>query len=175
MADKREIMDQVRGEFERWEELLEGLQDQQITDRLLPADLSIKDVVAHLMAWQQLSLARLEAGLEHRTPQFPAWPPDLDPESDEDLDQVNAWIHEKYLDEPWSIVYQQWRDGFRRFMELGEAIPEADLMTPGRYAWMEGEPLSLVLTASYEHHHVEHLLPLMEWLQERDIRSPGTE
>ena len=173
MAGKREIMDQVRSEFDRWEGLLTDLGEQQITKRELPADLSVKDTVAHLMAWQQRSVARLEAGLGNRAPQFPAWPPGLDPESDEDLDQINAWIHEQYQDESWPVVFQAWRNVFLRLLELGEAIPESDLMAPGRYPWMDGEPLALVLTASYEHHHAEHWIPLVAWLHEHDIRSQG--
>jgi ATP-dependent RNA helicase SUPV3L1/SUV3 len=42
--------------------LLASLSESQITTPNLPANLSVKDVVAHLWAWQQLSIARLEAG-----------------------------------------------------------------------------------------------------------------
>lgn len=175
MASKLSILDEMHDEFDRWEELLADLDQQEITERRLPAGLSVKDVVAHLMWWQKLSVARLEAGLEGRVPRFPAWPPGLDPEADDDLDQINAWIHSQYRDQPWSAVYQAWRAGFLRLMELGQAIPEADLMTPGRYAWMDGEPLYIVLTASWEHHHVEHLLPLVDWLREHDPRTEAGE
>lgn len=173
--DKQQILTTVREEFNRWEALLAGLSEEEITARRLPANLSIKDVMAHLMAWQQRSIARLEAALLDREPEFPEWPEGLDAESDDDVDQVNAWIYETHRDRPWSSVYQDWREGYLRFMELGEAIPEKDLLDPERYDWMEGRPVGLVLQSSYEHHHEEHLGPLLAWLREQGNRPAAGE
>jgi hypothetical protein len=80
MSDKQHIPTMLREEFQRWEELLASLSEEQITAPQLPADWSIKDVIAHLMAWQQRSIARLEAALLNRAPELPKWPAELDPE-----------------------------------------------------------------------------------------------
>jgi hypothetical protein len=174
MNDKKQILNMLKEEFNRWEELLGSLSEEQITDPHLPSNLSIKDVIAHLWAWQQRSIARMEAAQHHREPEFPGWPAELHPESADGLDQVNAWIYETYHDNPWSSVYGDWRAGYLRFLDLGEAIPEKDLLEPGRYAWLEGEPLSLVLQASYDHHHVEHLEPLLAWLRQNGgVKAAG--
>ncbi len=165
MNDKQEILAALREEFDRWEELLAGLSEEQITARQLPSNLSIKDVIAHLHAWQQRSIARAEAALADTEPQYPAWPVGLDPDLEDDLEQINAWIHETYREQPWSSVHRDWRDGFLRFVELGEAIPEKELLDPNRYAWLEGYPLSYILVSSYNHHHEEHLEPLLAWLR----------
>lgn len=169
MDNKQQILTMVREEFDRWETLLDALSEEQITAPLHPSRWTIKDVIAHLYAWQLRSIARLEAARDGREPQFPKWPSELDPEPDGQPHDVNAWLYERYRDQPWSQVYQQWRDGFLHFLALGEAIPEEDLLDPGRYPWMEGYPLSLVLTASYEHHHQDHLGPLLIWLWENGI------
>jgi hypothetical protein len=92
----------------------------------------------------------------------------------EDLDQINAWIYETYREQPWSSVHHDWREGFLRFLELGEAIPEKELLEAGRYPWLEGHPLSLVLVSSYEHHHEEHLEPLLAWLRQHgNMKAAG--
>jgi hypothetical protein len=169
MSDKQQILTAVREEFDRWERLLAGLREEQITAPLLPSHWTIKDVMAHLHAWQLRSIARLKAALDDREPQFPAWPSGLDPEPDGQPHDVNAWLYEQYRDQPWSQVYRQWRDGFLRFLELGAAIPEEDLLDPRRYPWMEGYPLSLVLSASFDHHHQDHLGPLLIWLWENGL------
>jgi hypothetical protein len=174
MSDKTQLISMLRNEFNRWEELLAGLSEAQIVARQLPANLSIKDVIAHLRAWQQRSIAQMEATRLDREPEYPEWSPGLDPESDEDLDRVNAWIHETYREQPWPSVYRDWREGFLRFLELGAAIPENDLFDAGRYAWLEDYPLYMVLQNSYEHHHGEHLEPLLDWLREhRDEKLAG--
>jgi hypothetical protein len=161
MNDKTQIITMLREEFNRWEELLASISEEQIITPHLPANLSIKDVVAHLWAWQQLSIARLEAALLDRGPEFSMWPTKFDPEAESDVDQINAWIYETYHKQPWSKVYRNWREGFLRFLELAEKISEKDLLDAGKFPWLEGQPLSLVLLGSYEHHHEDHLEPLL--------------
>jgi hypothetical protein len=163
MNGKQQILTALSEELSRWEELLAGMREVQITAPQLPANLSIKDVIAHLMAWQQRSIARLEAAVLNREPEFPMWPAGLDPETEDDPVQINAWIYETYCEQSWSSVHRDWREGFLRFLELGEALPEKDLLDAGRYPWMAGQPLSLVLLGSYEHHHEDHLEPLLTW------------
>ena len=61
MPDKQHLLATLRTESERWQALLASLDEEQITTRTLPAGLSIKDQIGHLHAWQQISIARLEA------------------------------------------------------------------------------------------------------------------
>ena len=173
MNDKHQLLTTLRAELNRWEELLAGMCEERITTPLLPSSWSIKDVIAHLWAWQQRSIARLEAALLDREPEFPKWPAELDPEPEGQPHQVNAWIYETYRGRPWSSVHGDWREGFLGFLELGEAIPEEDLLDPGRYRWLEGQPLSFILQASYEHHHEDHLEPLLAWLRQYGSRKIG--
>jgi len=167
LDDRKQILTLLREEFKRWEELLAGLSEEQITAPHLPSDLSIKDVMAHLRAWQQVSIARLEAARLDKEPVFPDWLAGLDPESEEDRDQFNARIYETYRQQPWSRVYQAWRDDFLRFLKLGEEIPENDLGDAEKYPWLKGYLLSAVLQGSYEHHHADHLEPLRAWLRQQ--------
>jgi hypothetical protein len=166
MSDKLELIALLRDEFNRWEVLLAGLSAAQRAAPLHPSHFTVKDTLAHLRAWQQRSIARLEAALEDREPRFSQWPADLDPEPEGEPDDLNAWIYEQNRDRPWATVYAEWRAGFQRLIELAEATPEPNLLEPGRYPWLEGHPLSLVLTASVEHHRVEHREPLQAWLRE---------
>jgi hypothetical protein len=163
MDDKRHVIGTLKEEFKRWEELLAGMSEEQISAPQLASNWSIKDVIAHLWAWQQRSIARMVAARLNREPEFPHWPAEFDPEAEGQPHQLNAWIYETYRERPWSRVYGDWRAGFLRFLELGEKIPEKDLLEPGRYAWLDGNPLSLVLTASCEHHE-EHCGWLLAWL-----------
>ena len=171
MNDKQQILTTLREEFNRWEELLASMSEAHITAPQLPSNLSIKDVIAHLRAWQQVSIARLEAALLNREPELPKWLAGLDPESEDNTDKYNDRIYQAYREQPWSSVHRDWREGFLRFLELAEAIPEKDLLETGRYPWLERYPLSAVLQGSYEHHHEDHLEPLLAWLgQHENVR-----
>ena len=167
MQGKQELLTLLKEEFARWDELLSSLSEERLTAPYLPGGLSIKDVVAHLMAWQQRSIARVQAAQRHTEPVLPAWPSHLSPDQDEDLDAINAWIYSNHKDEPWSIVYTSWRSGFRKFIELSESLPEDDLLTPGRFPWMGEYLLAGVLLGSFEHHREEHYLPLTAWLRDQ--------
>ena len=173
MSMKDHILTALREQFNRWEELLASMSAEQIASLLLPSHWSSKDIIAHLRAWQQRSIARMEAARLNREPEFPQWLSGLDPDAEGNTKQVNDRIYETYRDQPWSEVHQQWSEGFLRFLELGEGLSERDLVDGGRYPWLEGHPLALVLIASYDHHR-EHLEELLAWLQEhRNVKVVG--
>jgi hypothetical protein len=162
MRDKDEMLTKLREEFLAWEALLTALSDEEADEPLLPSELSVKDNLAHLRAWQQRSIARLEAALEQREPVMPEWPFGPDPEAPEVLDQTNAWIFESNRGRAWAEVRREWRDGFARFLELAEAVPAKEYAGEGRYEWLEGYALLAVLEGSFEHHD-EHLAQVLAW------------
>jgi hypothetical protein len=160
MKGKEQILSALRDEFNRWHKALEGLSQEEASAQSLPADRSVKDVVAHLWAWQQLSIARLDAALRDGEPELPGWPAGVDPEAEEGVEQINAWVRDRYGEEAWPVVQRRWREGFERFLELAAAVPEEDLLAEGRYTWLDGHPLYLVLVGSHEHHQ-EHRAELL--------------
>lgn len=162
---KDQILTLLKDDLNRWENLLAGLSEEQLTARRLPGGWSIKDVLAHVMTWQKRSISRVDAALHRQSPAFTGWPEGLDPEADEDLEQVNAWIYQTNSDRPWEKVYQDWKTGFLRFIDLCAAVPEDDLLQPGKYAWLGGEPLSLIPESSHGHLE-EHYESLTTWLGE---------
>ena len=156
MDMKEHILAALKEHFDRWEELLTNLSEEQIIAPLQPSVLSVKDEIAHLWAWQQISIARLEAARHQREPVFPQMLPGVDPEGEGNTGRTNAWIFEAYRHQRWSQVHQNWQAGYLHFVELGDEIPERDLLDTDKYPWLEGYSLALVLLGSYAHHQ-EHL------------------
>ena len=66
MTLKSHILDALREQALRWEELLLNLSEVQITTHRFDLDWSIQDVVAHLWGWQQ-DLDRPPAGRRTRS------------------------------------------------------------------------------------------------------------
>lgn len=153
------IITKLKDEFEQWNQFLAKLTEAQVSTPNQYGRMSIKDVLAHLMAWQQISIARLEAGLEDRLPVYPGWPLEFFT-SDEDLDKINAWIYDLYQALSWSEVYQLWKDGYLRFLNLAENFPKPALQEKTKYPWLDGYDMEAVLYGSYNHHE-EHLVPLL--------------
>src|ERR1041385_7371205 len=97
----------LREELAEWEKVLDGMNEAEIVAPNRVDKLSVKDIIAHLTAWQQITVARLEAARDNREPVFAGWPPELDPLHEGDTDRVNAWIYEKYHDQTWESVHYE--------------------------------------------------------------------
>jgi len=166
MDMKGHILLALREEFDEWEALLASLSTDQLATPLLPSEWTVKDVMVHLWAWQQRSIARVQAALEGHEPVFQRWHLQLDVDSAENTDQVNDWIYQANRSRSWAEVHQMWRDGFLSYLELGGKVMEVDLLDSERYPWMKGYPLVTSQLSSYDHHK-EHLDKLQAWLAER--------
>ena len=128
MNMKDHILTALREQFNQWEELLSKLSEEQITAPHFDYDWSIKDGMAHLWAWQQISIARMEAGTGDREPQYPQWILSSGVDWEEDANRVNSLTFDTYHEKPWTEIYQNWKNGFQRFLELGNKISERDLL-----------------------------------------------
>jgi hypothetical protein len=167
MDNKTQSIAMLKDELDLWDAVLSDLSDGQAASTLY-TNRSIKDDVAHLWVWQRISVARMEAAVNESEPHLEWFPEEFAPEAEEDLHNINEWIYQTNKDVPWSEVYQRWRDGFLRFIDLAEMVPEEDLLAPGKYPWLAEYPLIAVLEGLYDHHHGEHLPALLEWLHQNE-------
>ncbi len=158
MNRKDIILHDLNAEFTRWQDLLHQYSESDLITPLPGESLSIKDKVAHLHAWQQLSIARLEAALQKHAPVKPIWLQSGDPDTG-DVDPENERIYQMFRDLAWQDVFHMWRSGFERFIELFETVPEEDLFTEGKFSWLPGYALADVMDGSLEHHR-EHFVDL---------------
>ena len=165
MNMKEHILAALREQLARWEDLLSGLREGQITSPHFDLNWSIKDVVAHLWGWQQISVARVDAAALNRDPRYPSWIERFPEDWEANADQVNAVFYGLCHEKPWPEVYRDWREGFLHLLDSGDRIPEIDLLNGDRYPWLHGYSAADILIASYDHHQ-EHLDKLTGWLQE---------
>jgi len=91
---------------------------------------SAKDHVAHLAEWERMLFSWYDAGGRGESPAVPGegytWAT---------LSELNQRIFEQHRDAQLEHVMADWHDTSRRLIALTEATSEADLFTPGRFAW----------------------------------------
>jgi len=173
MDNKGQILTELAEIFNRWQELLTTLSEEQIIAPQLPDHWSVKDVVAHMWAWQQASVARAKAAVDDREPNYPVWWDIMGPDPEADVDRTNAYLYKINQDKPWSRVYADWKTQFSHYLELTRQIPEKDLIQPGRYTWMGKYALSASSMGSLDHHR-EHYDTVSTWLHEYgDLKAGG--
>ena len=165
MDMKNHILSALLEQYKQWEEFLADLDVEQITAPNFYHDWSIQDIISHLWVWQQISIARMNAVIFDCLPGFPDWLAEFPGDWDEDADQTNNWMYTMFHDRSWTDTHQDWRVGFLQLIDLGQLIPERDLLDGARYPWLNGYSPAFVLMASYEHHQ-EHLEKLSAWLED---------
>lgn len=155
MKTKDELLAQVRVEHAGWRALLGEIGEERMEQPGPMGEWTFKDLVAHLTGWRERTIRRLEAG-PGREPPTP-WPGDLT-----DDDAINAWIYERNRDRPLREVLAEADASFDRLAAALAALPDEDVTTPGRFAWLEGQPL--VTGDFFGHLHEEHEPSIRAWL-----------
>ena len=110
---------------------LAGLTPRQMTAAgVTRGGWSVKDVLAHLVEWQQMNLAWYAAGRRGEKPAMPAPGYTL-----RELPRLNAMIFRKHHRRPLQAVLRDYRAYHRRVVTLIRALPDADLVTVARFSW----------------------------------------
>ena len=164
MNMKDHVLMALKEKFTEWQDLLDTLSEEQILQIPEPGEWSIKDILAHLWAWQQLTQARLKAALQGGEPVFSLWPAELNESAANSPDEINAWIHSFYVSTPWPIIRKDWQGCFQGVLDLAGKLPEREMLDSENYPWLGGYPLINVLIATYDHHqeHYEKLLARLD-------------
>ena len=162
--NKAQLLNSLKTEQAQWETLLSDIGEAHMTQADVAGGWSIKDMVAHLTGWRRRSVARFQAVLRHESSFSPPWPPHLETD-----DEINAWIYESNRDRPLSDVLQESRDVFQQLVDTLSAFPEAELLDPKRFGWMEGD--APTGAAFFAHFHEEHESDMRAWLDK--IRHGG--
>src|SRR3990172_2159359 len=85
------LLDALRGLRDDIERVVAAAGEERMEQPGSFGELTLKDVIAHLTGWRQVTAARLEAGLRNEEPVFP-WPAQLD--EDHHTDEINRWYYE---------------------------------------------------------------------------------
>ena len=162
LNSREALLDAVRGLREELERVVAEAGDARMEQPGSFGEWTFKDLIAHLTGWRQTTAARLEAGLRDEEPVFP-WPDHLDEEAD--LHEINRWFYETNRDKPLAAVLRESRETFERVERAIAALPEDDLLEPGRFTWLGGAALGpAVVRGTLGHYHEEHEPDIRAWL-----------
>jgi len=142
---KADALTRIEECHEQWRQLVAEVGEGRMEEPGPMGAWTFKDLAAHLTSWRAWTIARVEAdpGQEAPTP----WPTDLtehDPRNpdDTDWDPVNAWIYAQNRDRSARDVLADADASLTRLAAASAALPEGDVTTRGRFAWLGGEALA---------------------------------
>lgn len=157
--DKATLLDKIYGEYAAFEALLAPLTQEQMTTPGVTELWSIKDVLAHLNAWQRRLLDLLQAAAQGKEPAVPTR--EL---TDADVERLNAQFYEVAKLHSLDEIHAAFRSAHQQVAEAIQALSDDDLTTEERFPWMRGTPLLAVIRGNTDEHYQEHRVAIQSWL-----------
>jgi len=156
--DKASILDELRSKYAALAGILAPLDEAQMTTSGVIGDWSIKDILAHMSAWQQRLLAWLYAARHNEEPTISG------PDSVEEMDRLNEQFYKENRSRPLADVLGDFRSSYLQIVEAVQALPEEDLIDPHRFAWSNGDSLRQIIAGDTYDHYQEHQQQIEAWL-----------
>jgi hypothetical protein len=162
------LLDRIGGERRRLESTLAGLSPEQMELPGVIGRWSVKDILAHLAAWEALFCGWYQAGLRGETPELPApgftW---------REMDALNEQIYQQHCAQPLAEVQAWFSVSHQRLLEEVAEIPEEVLFSKPLYAWQGKYRLvTYVLANSAQHDHWAEG-HIRNWLKRKRVSQYG--
>ncbi len=154
---KAAILERLQTERRRLERNVSQLGPEDLLKPGVVGEWSVKDVLAHLADWEAHMLVWVEAA---RGGDLVASPdPGL---TWKQLDAFNQRVYGRHRDQPPEAVIEYFHETHRQFMALVEAMPEEEMLTPGRYPFLGRDTIYKWLGA-YAAHDVWAKAAIRKW------------
>lgn len=163
-SDKAGWLERIDQEREAWEEMVAAAERLGMEKPGCAGAWSFKDVAGHLNGWRSRTVDRLETAARDESPPPLPWPKTADEDTDEGIEAINTWMYQRNRDRPAAEIIEETREQFQRMRSAVELMSEETLITPGRFPWLDGEPLCAILEGSFGHLHEEHEPSIRAWL-----------
>jgi hypothetical protein len=160
--NKEAVLKRIRVERRRLEKNLSELEPEQMIEPGVIGHWSVKDILAHLVDWEQRILGWYRAGLRGEIPETPApgstW-------SRDDMDALNQRIYEKYRDRSLEQVLEDFESSYQETYETVESILESDMFEPGRFKWTGRGNLVGYILANTANHYRWAKTAIRKWVR----------
>lgn len=165
-ASKTHLLSNMRAGRGEWDALIAGMQPEVLEQPVLAGGWSVKDLIAHVAAYEKWTAGQITAETEGRKPTarelygVDEVPP---PPEEWNVEWQNARIYEQYRDVPLPEIMELSERAFADLVSAIEAVPDNDLALPNAQEWTNGASmLELVPGQTYEHYaqHREDLRAL---------------
>ncbi len=158
-------------EFVNKEELLRRLDDSyhllvDLLTRILPQKAmesgaegtwSVKDILSHMIGWQQFALSQLQAAFAGQP--MPVPPPDVD--------FYNAQLVEASRTLSYDVVLGNWRHSVQAIIDVVASIPDAEFMPNSNLQQWLGDTVNGTIANNTYEHWDEHRPIIEEWMAGR--------
>lgn len=161
--DKARLVKSLQAQRFMFELTYESLTSAEMEIRGVQGEYSVKDIIAHVAAWEVRGTTWIQAVLRGEHPEMPApghtWA---------DLDALNAADFAANRDKPLGVVLNDFAAAFPPLMAAVQGLSQALILMPLAYRGTEGAETILVgrLVAWRYQHYREHAEYIRTWIRE---------
>jgi uncharacterized protein (TIGR03083 family) len=128
---KADLLKAMETERQKLDKVLAGVTDDQMLRPGTLGEWAIKDVLTHLIGWEQMFMGWLEAGRRGETPKLPApgfnWA---------QLPALNNQIYQQHKDQSLAEIRAEFAASYECIGNALREAPEDELYTRQRYVWL---------------------------------------
>ncbi len=152
---KDELINRIETEWENLQAALDGLTEEQMHQPGVVGAWSVKDVLAHITAWQTrliTAMFKAEKGFAPETT-----------EGGPTVDQLNEKFYREMKERPFEQVWDDLDSSYHQILARLTDWKEKDLFDPKRFKWMKGQPFAEYIVGDSSDHYAEHAAQIREW------------
>ena len=158
-GSKTELLERMWAGRGEWDALIAQIPDSARTEPALAGGWSVKDLIAHVAAYENWTAAQIRAENEGRAPTnrelYGSEEMPDDPEG-WDLDRQNAMIYARYKEMPLVEVMTFSRQAFADLVAAVEAVSEEDVARTGAQTWTGDATLLEIIPGQCYEHYAQH-------------------
>lgn len=160
---KVELIGKILVERRRLEKNLAALTPEQMVVPGVVGEWSVKDIMAHLTAWEKLFLGWYDGGKRGEVPETPApgynW---------SNYSLLNERIYEENKHRSLEDVRKEFESHYQYTLERIRAIPEEEWFVKNLYEWMEDNVrIARYIQANTGNHYRWAKSMILKWLREK--------
>ncbi len=133
---KTELLESTREERGILEKKIAGMTSEELLYPGSIGEWSVKDILQHLVDWEQRWISWYMAGKRGENVETPApgynW---------RQMGLLNEIYRQKQKDRPLDNVLTDFHNSYKQIMDMIKQIPEVEMLTPGIYPWTKKLPL----------------------------------
>lgn len=140
---------------------IKGLSEDEMRQPGVAGYWSVKDILAHLVAWEAELVTALSRKLSRRSKDAPRIVL---------IDDIDEWNAEQYhlnAPRPLSVILEDFHGVHKYLLRAVEDLDERVLETPMYFEWMEGEPLAYLIRDIAVWHEEEHAEDIHRWREQK--------
>ncbi len=143
------LLKEIYQERDKLEDLLATIPPDMFASKQIMGEWTAKDILSHLIAWEQMVILWVKSGYEGRIIPVPAegfkW---------NELPALNDKIFRDHKDDPPAMVMKSFSESYHQILDLLTSLPEQDLFTPGLHKWQNKNTLAAYFKSSMSSHYL---------------------